>query len=220
MTAIRHHEEKRTFAKMIPPLIIGTLGVLGVAALYALNLGFKRIEFAPLLIIACAAALGYSRGIVRGILTYIILYLATAAAALSYRAASPFVNSLLEIMNFNLDASIDDRASLGGQAFTFAFITVALWIILELVGRVTFQTPDLPQLGILDKLGGTFVHLFAGVLLGTLLFTVVGFGRMRPRHNQAYLRRPFNQVLYVHYSTQSFWFKSPPPIYIYDINAR
>jgi len=193
---------------------------LGVAALYALNLGFKRIEFAPLLIIACAAALGYSRGIVRGILTLIILYLATVASAIFYRAASPFMSSMLEIMSLNLEVSVDDSAPPGARAFTFAFITVVLWIILELISRVTFQTPDLPQIGILDKLGGVCVHLVVGILVASLLFNVVGYGRMRPRHHQAYLRRPFNTVIFALYSSQSFWFKSPPPIYAYDMNAR
>jgi len=220
MTAIKQHEEKRTFAKMIPPLIIGTLGIFGVAALYALNLGFRRIEFAPLLIIACAVAIGYSRGIARGILTLIILYLATVAAALFYRAASPFMNSMLEILSFNLEASVDDRAPPGAQAFTFAFVMVFLWIILELVGRATFQTPDLPQIGVLDKLGGVFVHLFVGILVASLLFTTAGYGRARPSHHQAYLRETFNTVIYVLYSAQSFWFDSPPPIYAYDMNAR
>jgi len=220
MTAIKHHEEKRTFAKMIPPLLIGTLGVFGVAALYALNLGFRRIEFTPLLIIACSLALGYSRGIVRGALTLVILYFSSTAAALFYRGASPFMNSMLEIMSFNMDASVDDRAPPGSRAFTFAFLMVVVWIILELVSKAAFQTPNLPQLGILDKLGGVFIHLFVGILAASLLFNVAGFGPSRARHNQAYLREPFNTVIYVLYSAQSFWFKSPPPIYMYDINAR
>ena len=58
MTAIKHKPEKRTFARMIPPLLIGTLGIFGIVALYALGLGFRPIEFVPLLIIVCAAAEG------------------------------------------------------------------------------------------------------------------------------------------------------------------
>jgi uncharacterized membrane protein required for colicin V production len=220
MTAIKPKQEKRTFAKMIPPLILGTLGVFGITALYALGLGFQRIEFVPLLIVVCAIAVGYTRGIVRGILTGIILYVSTAAAALFYRAVAPYAYAVGEVLTLNLEASAEQGAPLGAQAFSFILLTVVFWFILQLISRATFQTPDLPQIGILDNLGGVLVHLVAGVLAASLLFNAVGYGRSRPSHNQAYLRRTFNQVLYLHYNTQSFWFPSPPPIYTYDLDAR
>ena len=220
MTAIKPKQEKRTFAKMIPPLIIGTLGVFGIAALYALQLGFRSIEFVPLIIIVYAIAVGYTRGIVRGVLTIIMLYIATVAAALLYQAVAPYTNAVGEVLTFNMGASVEDAAPRGAQAFTFSLLTVIFWFLLELIGRATFQTPDLPQLGILDNLGGVLVHLVAGVLVASLLFNAAGYGRARPKHDQAYLRRTFNQALYLHYRTQSFWFQSPPPIYTYDLNVR
>jgi uncharacterized membrane protein required for colicin V production len=220
MTAIKPQQQKRTFAKMIPPLIIGTLGIFGVAALYALRLGFQRIEFVPLVIIVYATAVGYTRGIARGILSIVALYIATLAAALFYRTAAPYMNAVGELFTFNLDASVEAGATLGTQAFTFILLTVVIWLVLELVGRVTFQTPDLPQIGILDNLGGVMVHLIVGILAASLLFNAAGYGRARPVHDHAYLRRAFNQVLYIHYTTQSFWFQTAPPIYAYDLNAR
>ena len=221
MTAIKSKEYKRSFARLIPPLIIGTLGVFGVASLYALKLGFRSIEFIPLLVIVCAAAVGYLRGIVRGILSIVTLYISTVAAALFYRALAPYIHAVGELFSFNLNASIESGASRGSQAFTFVLLTVIFWFLLELASRVTFQTPDLPQIGILDKLGGVLIHLVVGVLAASLLFNAAGYGRSRPRHDQAYLRRTFNNVLYLHYTTQSFWFgHRPPPIYTYDLNAR
>jgi hypothetical protein len=221
MTAIKPKEQKRSFAKMIPPLTIGTLGVFGVAALYALGLGFRSIEFVPLLIIVCALALGYARGIVRGILTIIILYIATVGAALVYRAVAPYSHAIGQLFSFNLNASVEAGASRGSEAFTFVLLAVIFWFLLELIGRATFQTPDLPEIGILDKLGGVMVHLVVGLLVASLLFNAVGYGRSRPKHDQAYLRKTFNQVLYVHYTTQKFFFgRNPPPLYTYDLNAR
>lgn len=219
MTAIKPKEGKRSFARMIPPLLIGTLGIFGVAALYALEL-VRPIEFVPLLIIVYAIAVGYSRRIVRGVLTIIILYIATTVAALLYRAAAPYTYAVGEVITFNLEASIEDAVPLGDQAFSFVLLTAIFWLILELIGRAIFQTPNLPQIGVLDNLGGVLIHLAVGILVASLMFNAIGYGRSRSQHDGASLRRTFNQVLYVHYSTQSFWFQSPPPIYTYDLNAR
>lgn len=220
MTAIKPKKEKRTFARLIPPLIIGTLGVFGVAALYYFIPKLQVIEFVPLVIIVGACAIGYLRRIVRGILSIVIIYIATVAAAFLYRAIAPYVNAIGELFSFNLEASVEDLATLGSQAFAFALVTVFVWFILELIGRATFQTPELPQIGILDNLGGLMVHLALGVLIASLLFNTAGYGRSRPGHDRAYFRQTFNQVLYLHYTTQSFWFEGPPPIYAYDLHTR
>jgi hypothetical protein len=220
MTAIKPKEEKRTFARLIPPLIIGTLGVFGVVALYYLIPELQVIEFIPLVTIVGACAIGYLRRIVRGILSIVIVYLATVAAAFLYRGVAPFVNAILEILSFNLEASVEDLAPLGAQAFTFALITVFVWFMLELIRRATFQTPELSQIGILDNLGGLMVHLVLGILIASLLFNTAGYGRSRPSHDRAYFRQTFNQVLALHYNTQAFWFQDPPPIYVYDLHAR
>ncbi|MEE8389370.1 MAG: CvpA family protein [Anaerolineae bacterium] len=220
MTAIKHKSEERTFAKLIPPLIIATLGVFGIVALYALEIGFRSIEFVPLVVIVCAVAVGYLRGIVRGILTIITLYLSTAVAALFYRTVAPYIHALRELFSLNLGVSIEAGASRGSQALTFILLTIIIWLILELVSLATFKIPKQSPIGILDNLGGVLVHLVVGVLIASLLFNAAGYGRSRPIHDQAYLRRTFNQVLFVHYSAQSFWFRSPPPLYVYDIHVR
>ena len=216
---IQPKEPKHTFAKMIPPLLIGTLGVFGVAALYVIQPKLRPIEFVPLVVIVCAAAVGYTRGIVRGILTIIILYIATVVAALLYQSAAPYTNAMLEIFSFNLEASVEVAAPGGVRAFTFAWITVVCWLVLEVIGKATFQAPNLPKIGILDNLGGVMVYLVVGILLASLLFHVAGYGDSRPHHNVAYLRQPFGMVVKALYTSQAFWFKSPPPIYTYDWNA-
>lgn len=220
MTAIKPKPEERSFAKLIPPLIIATIGVFGIVALYALEIGFRSIEFVPLVVIVCAVAVGYLRGIVRGILTIITLYLSTAVAALFYRTVAPYIHALRELFSLNLDASIEAGASLGSQALTFILLTIIIWLILELISLVTFKTPKQSPIGILDNLGGVLVHLVVGVLIASLLFNAAGYGRSRPIHDQAYLRRTFNQVLFVHYTAQEFWFRSPPPLYVYDLHVR
>ena len=55
--------------------------------------------------------------------------------------------------------------------------------------------------------------------MASLLFNTLGYGQLRSAHNNALLRSRFNQVLYLHYTAQSFWFPGkPPPLYAYDLN--
>jgi hypothetical protein len=214
--------EKNVEAKRwIPVLLIGIVGIFIVVALFAMVPDLQLIEFVPLLLIVAVSAWGYLRGFVRGVLTIVVMYFATTTAALLYRAAAPFVGAVLKLVTFDLNASVEDAASLGAQAFTFSLLMAIVWILLELVRRATFQTPNLPQLGILDNLGGVMAHLVLGILIASLLFNVVGYGRSRPQHDRAYFRSTFNQIVYYYYLGQSFWFgRNPPPIYTYDLNAR
>jgi uncharacterized membrane protein required for colicin V production len=214
-------EENVAAKRWVPVLLVGIVGIFAIVALFAMTPEMRVIEFTPLLIIVIFSAWGYLRGLVRGVLTIVIIYLSTAVAALFYRGIAPFVGAVLEVMTFNLNASVEDAASLGDLAFTFTLLTVTLWILLELVRRATFQAPELSQLGIMDNLLGVLVHLVLGILIASLLFNIVGYGDSRPKHDRAYLRPTFNQIIYVHYMSQSFWFgRNPPPIYTYDLDAR
>jgi uncharacterized membrane protein required for colicin V production len=214
--------EKNVAAKRwIPVLLIGIVGIFAIVGLFATTPDLRLIEFTPLLLIVVFSAWGYLRGFVRGVLTIVIIYLSTAVAGLFYRAIAPFVGAVLEVMRLNLNASVEDAASLGDLAFTFSLLTAILWILLEIVRRATFQAPELSQLGILDNILGVLVHLVLGILIASLLFNVVGYGDSRPRHDRAHFRPTFNQVVYAHYLSQSFWFgRNPPPIYTYDLDAR
>jgi uncharacterized membrane protein required for colicin V production len=214
-------EENVEFKRWLPVLLIGIAGIFAVVALFAMVPGLRVIEFIPLLLIVAVSAWGYMRGLLRGVLSIVVMYLATTTAALLYRTLAPFVGAVLELLTLNLNASVEDAASLGAQAFTFSLLTAIVWILLELVRRATFQAPELPQLGILDNLGGAMVHLVLGILVASLLFNVIGYGSSRPQHDRAYFRSTFNQIVYYHYQGQSFWFgRNPPPIYTYDLDAR
>ncbi len=200
-------------------MIIGALGIAGVVALYVLVEGFQSIELV-LLITAAFVAAGYTQGIVRGITTIITLYIATGVAALLYRVAAPYtgvVKLLLTLPltgNFSLDVQLDN----GTLAFSFALLTLLVWGILEIAIRASFQDTSLPGLGILDNLGGVIVHLIVGLLVASLLFNAIGYGRQRAVHDKALFRPLFNQVMRLYYFSQSFWFpQNPPAIYVYDL---
>jgi len=208
----------RSAQEVIPPLILATLGIIGVLLLYLLVPGFQSIELVLLATVACVAA-GYTQGIVRGVITIVILYIATGLAATFYQVAAPYTGLVKAILtlpltgNFSLDVTLDN----GTLAFSFGLLTVLTWLVLEIAMRVSFQDTSLPGLGVLDNLGGVIVYLIVGVLVASLLFNALGYGRLRPTHDRALLRPAFSQVVYLHYATQSFWFpRRPPAIYTYD----
>ncbi|RLC79000.1 MAG: hypothetical protein DRJ03_09695 [Chloroflexi bacterium] len=212
--------KRRSAKEVVPPIILGALGTVGVVALYLLSPGFQPIELVLLITVGFVAA-GYTQGIVRGIMTIVALYIATGVGAIFYRAAAPYtgiVKLLLTIPltgNFSLKVNINN----GTLAFSFVLLTLLVWGMLEIAIRASFQDTSLPGLGVLDNLGGIIVHLIVGLLAASLLFNALGYGRLRPMHNRARLRPVFKQVIHLHYLTQSFWFpKSPPAIYIYDLN--
>lgn len=201
-------------------MILGTLGTVGVVALYLLPPDSKPIELVLLITVGFVAA-GYLQGIVRGITTIVALYFATGVGAIFYRVAAPYtgvIKLLLTIPltgNFSLEVHKDN----GTLAFSFVLLTLLVWGVLEIAIRVSFQDTSLPGLGILDNLGGVIVYSIVGFLVASLLFNALGYGRLRPMHDRAQLRPAFNQALHLHYLTQSFWFpRRPPAIYVYDLN--
>ena len=94
-----------------------------------------------------------------------------------------------------------------------------IWVILEVIARLSFRDVGLPVLALVDKIGGIVIFLLLGILVASLLFNVFGYGRRTRRaHNASLLRPAFNTVFRLHYASQSFWFGSnPPPIYTYDL---
>ena len=92
-------------------------------------------------------------------------------------------------------------------------------VLLELLARVAIPDTQQPRLRILDNIGGVLVHLVVALVAASLLFNTMGYGRLRSSHNSAEFRQMFNQVLRIHYETQSIWFPDEPPsIYVYDLD--
>jgi len=200
-------------------MILGTLGTVGVVALYFLSPGFQPIELVLLITVGFVAA-GYTQGIVRGITTIIALYIATGVGAILYRTAAPYTGIVKLLLTLPLtgNLSLEVYMDNGTLAFSFVLLTLIAWSVLEIAIRASFQDTSLPGLGILDNLGGVIVHLIVGLLVASLLFNALGYGRLRPMHDRAQLRPVFNQALRLHYLTQSFWFpRRPPAIYTYDL---
>jgi len=217
---MQHKSRRRSAKEIIPPLILGALGIAGVIILYQVVPGFQSIELV-LLVTVGFAAWGYTQGIVRGITTIVILHIATGVAATFYQVSAPYTGIIKMIVTLPLTRRFSTDISLdrGTLAFSFGLLMVLVWIVLEIAMRVSFRDVSLPGLVGLDNLGGVFVYLIVGILIASLLFNALGYGRMRPAHNRALLRPEFNQVIYLHYVTQSFWFpRRPPDIYTYDLN--
>jgi len=204
---------------LVPRLIFSTLGTVGVIVLYFLIPGFQPIDIILLLIVVAWGTAGYSQGTIRGIMTIIMLYVATGVAATFYQALSPYVGAIQQVLTLELSESSSANISNSTLALSFSLLTVIIWGMLELISRLSFRDTSLPGLGILDNMGGILVHLVIGIMIVSLLFNAIGYGRSRRVHDRALLRPKFNQVLYLHYTAQSFWFpRRPPSIYVYDLD--
>jgi hypothetical protein len=222
MTALRRAPEENVAAKKwIPVLLIGIVGVFGAFGIwYTILPDPKTIELTMLLVIAGLTAMGYPRGMVRGVLTIIIIYISSAAGALFYRTISPFVNVALAMLSLNIETTVDDPVSDSTRAFSFVLVMLAVWGVGELLRGAFFQGASLPEIGVLDNLGGVLMHIVVGVLIASLLFNAYGYGSSRSVHHKAALRPYFNQVVRLIVTAQSFLLGgSPPPLYTYDLNA-
>ena len=228
---------QRPLAKeAVPPLVLGALGSAGVMALYFLVPGFQPLELVLLLVVMGFVVAGYTQRIVRGVMTIALLYFATGTAATFYRSIAPYVGTIMQawtilwkmaVATFSRTAIPEIDFNPSGEvnhhvlAVSFGLLAVIIWDVLEVIGRISFRDTHLPRLRILDNLGGVIVHLIIGALVASLLFNTLGYSYGQPRrvHNKALLRPIFNQVLYRHYTAQSFWFpEEPPPIYVYDLD--
>jgi len=221
MTAIKHREPESAAQKWIPVLLICLLGIFGSIALLYFFPAFDALDLMMLLVVTMFAAVGWIRGTIRGIVSIVILYIATGVAALAYRAVTPYVGGVLEAAKFNLAATAAESVTRGSMAVSFVLLTILVWIILEIVAKVAMEDTTIKGIGMLDSLVGILFYAVLGILVAALLFNMIGYGRSRPAHDRAYLRPAFRAVLQVHYMSQSFWFpQGPPPIYVYDLNVQ
>jgi uncharacterized membrane protein required for colicin V production len=220
-TTVQFRPRRRTDTKLIPTLLIGALGIAGIVALFLLVPGVQFIELVLLAIVVGFVAMGYRRGIIRGIISILFLYIATGIAATFYPIPAPYVAGIRQFLGRVPVGSVPP-GELDGDSLAISFILVMLvtWIALEAIGHSASPDTSLPRLGILDNLAGIGVHLIVGILVASLLFNAIGYGHLRRAHHKAVFRSRFNQVLTLHYGTQSFWFgESPPPIYVYDLDV-
>jgi len=218
---VQFRPRRRTDTKLIPTLLIGALGIVGIVALFLLVPGVQFIELVLLAIVVGIVAMGYRRGIIRGIISILFLYIATGMAATFYPIPAPYVAGIRQFLG-RMSVGTVTQGELDGDSLAISFILVMLvtWIALEAIGHSASPDTSLPRLGILDNLAGVGVHLVVGVLVASLLFNAIGYGHLRRAHHKAVFRSRFNQVLTLHYGTQSFWFgESPPPIYVYDLDV-
>jgi hypothetical protein len=204
---VRHTPGKKKF-NIVPPLIISTIGILGLIALYFLVPLFQPLEMIALAVAVIFAAAGVTQDIVRGLMSAIMVYIATGVSALLHLPLAPYIG-----------APFGDRVTPMIIVISFWVLFLAVWIGLEAVGRALMRDTSLPRLHFLDNLGAMFIYLAIGLLMATLIFNSVGFTpRWRPMHDAAYLRPFFNDALFIHYQTQSFWFGGrPPALYVYDL---
>ena len=218
---VQFRPRRRTDTKLIPTLLIGALGIAGIVALFLLVPGVQFIELVLLAIVVGIVAMGYRRGIIRGIISILFLYIATGMAATFYPIPAPYVAGIRQFLG-RMSVGTVTQGELDGDSLAISFILVMLvtWIALEAIGHSASPDTSLPRLGILDNLAGVGAHLVVGVLVASLLFNAIGYGHLRRAHHKAVFRSRFNQVLTLHYGTQSFWFgESPPPIYVYDLDV-
>ena len=218
---VQFRPRRRTDTKLIPTLLIGALGIAGIVALFLLVPGVQFIELVLLAIVVGIVAMGYRRGIIRGIISILFLYIATGIAATFYPIPAPYVAGIRQFLG-RMSVGTVTQGELDGDSLAISFILVMLitWIALEAIGHSASPDTSLPRLGILDNLAGVGAHLVVGVLVASLLFNAIGYGHLRLAHHKAVFRSRFNQVLTLHYGTQSFWFgESPPPIYVYDLDV-
>jgi uncharacterized membrane protein required for colicin V production len=204
---VRHTPGKKKF-NIVPPLIISTIGILGLIALYFLVPIFQPLEIIALAIVVLFAALGITQNIVRGLMSALMIYIATGVAALLHLPLAPYIG-----------APFGDRVTPLMVVISFWALMLATWIGLEVAARALMRDTSLPRLSVLDNLGGMLIYLAIGLLVGTLVYNTVGFlPRWNPMHDAAYLRPYFGGVLLLHYQTQAFWFGGrPPALYVYDL---
>jgi uncharacterized membrane protein required for colicin V production len=219
MTLLEKAERKPAKSKGIIALIFATLGTIGIVAyvLYGPR-DLRVMDVAMLFVIVAVGAYGTIQTIIRGLLTALSIYLATAVAGMFYYVLTPYSRSFLNLLGGRPPGQVDTSA----LALSFFVFAALLWLILELLFRAALPETHITFLGPVDRVGGALVYLAIGIVVAALSFNVIGYGAAgRAAHNRASLRPAFNRVIELTYQTQSFWYAGrPPAIYAYDQNLR
>ncbi|TET53239.1 MAG: hypothetical protein E3J64_03910, partial [Anaerolineales bacterium] len=149
MTSIYQWDEPKESSRgVFVPLIIATLGTVGVIVLYFVLPGFQAIEMLALLLAIAVTAVGFSQRIVRGLLSLVSLYSSSAIAAYLYGAAAPSVaRTLASLANpFSTAPSQSVTVTKSMYGLTFALLTIAIYALLEVISRAAIPDTALPKL--------------------------------------------------------------------------
>jgi hypothetical protein len=220
MTLLEKVEKKPTRSKGIVALIVATLGTIGIVAysVYGAR-NLRAMDVTLLFIILGITAYGTSQTIIRGLLTAVAVYLATAVTSTFYIILTPYARSILNLLgDVGLARPPAQPIDTSALALSFAFAAVVLWVVLESLFRTALPETHVVVLGVLDRIGAALLYLGIGIAVATLIFQVVGYSVAgRQSHNRASLRPEFNQSMDLIRQSQTIWFGGPPPaIYTYD----
>lgn len=110
-----------------------------------------------------SVALGFVRGLVRMILSLVVLYIAAVAAMTAY---VPVGNWLRTIIGLPLSIS---------HALSFLFVLALVSTAVNVVLRRTYKHTELPGIRQVDQLGGMIVGFFVGVVWIGFALLVIAF---------------------------------------------
>jgi hypothetical protein len=208
MKARRSKERQASRRRLYAALVFATLGTVAVFGVVFSIGGFQTLEPILLLIPVGFGALGFRQTVVRGLLTAVIVYVATGVAAMLHLTTAPYFGAYFGNVVTN-----------SVRAVSFAVLSIAVWIVLEVVSRYLIPSPGLPRLGGLDTMGSFVIYIALGVMVASIAFNTIGFsGRWKRAHDAALLRSTFNRVFSLHYTAQSVWLPGgPPQLYAYDV---
>jgi len=192
-----------------PPVIIATLGTIGLLAYGYLMPRFQLMEFGVLFVAIIFCAVGYTQNIIRSLASIIALYLAAGLAIRFYVGAAPYIGS-----------PFGEEITRDTLTLSYVVLALAFWALFESLSRAFFRDTSVPWLGFLDHLSAAVIYLIIGLLVASLLFTVLGYSsQLRRQHNASVLRPVFNEVFRPVYISQTPWFgQQSPAIYAYDMN--
>jgi hypothetical protein len=201
-------------------LIIGSIGLAAIIALGFLVPALILWDMMLLFIVVVFVAIGSTQNILQGLSSSIMLYIALGITATFYHFMAPYARSFLNLqslagLNTNPGGAVDYNA----LAFSFVLLWIVVWTPLEILSRTLFPDTSLPALGFLDVLGGIAIYLIIGLVVSSILLTVLGYSLSgRIIYNNAYLGPFLKPIFRLYYTAQSIWFLGhPPAIYAYNL---
>lgn len=198
-------KEKRSAKDVVIPLLIGMLGVVGVVLAAVFGEGFGTLDVVLMMVAVAFAAVGFTQGVLRGLMTIPFLYMATGVAATLYETTAPYIGA--PFGDFG-EAAPPPHI----RAISFGVMVLVIWIPLEAVARGFLKDTSFPVLGILDNFGGVLIYALVGLVVIALIFNAIGFGASWSGSvRQAKLHPPLRSVMRAFYATQSFWFPPGQP---------
>ncbi|HHS96593.1 MAG TPA: CvpA family protein [Chloroflexi bacterium] len=162
--------------------------------------------------VVCIAAL--VQGLIRQLMSLAVLFIVTAVVGNVY----PYGALAL--------AWVQERAPTLADGIAFFVMFLFFTIALEVLLRRSFPVTRLPKLKALDNILGFLVGLLNGLIIVSLLLTLVGYsahrswGEIAPRARRALIRayrdamlRPYLATFWEGYLTaHTLWFPRTPPL--------